>query len=53
MESINPIERDMEIAGWIDIKKYKQYYQNRREFNLVDGKVIILKDMKLNKKKWY
>ena len=23
MESINPIERDMEIAGWIDIKKYK------------------------------
>ena len=23
MESIKPIERDMEIAGWIDIKKYK------------------------------
>ena len=23
MESIKPIERDTEIAGWIDIKKYK------------------------------
>ena len=36
MESINPIERDMEIAGWIDIKNINSTIRIEEQFNLVE-----------------